>query len=47
MNKWQKIVNEFTRQDLTISTVESCTGGLLAGEITKIPGLLKFFWVGL
>ncbi|MGN1034231.1 MAG: CinA family protein [Oscillospiraceae bacterium] len=47
MNKWQKIVDEFTRQNLTISTVESCTGGFLAGEITKIPGASKVFFGGL
>ena len=47
MNKWQKIVDEFTKQNLTISTVESCTGGLLAGEITKIPGASKVFLGGL
>ena len=47
MNKWQKIVEEFIKQNLTISTVESCTGGLLAGEITKIPGASKAFLGGL
>lgn len=47
MNKWQKVVEEFIKQDLTISTVESCTGGLLAGEITKIPGASKVFLGGL
>ena len=47
MNKWQKVVEEFIKQDLTISTVESCTGGLLAGEITKIPGASKVFFGGL
>lgn len=47
MNKWQKIVDEFIEQNLTVSTVESCTGGLLAGEITKIPGASKLFLGGL
>lgn len=47
MSKWQKIVEEFIKENLTISTVESCTGGLLAGGITKIPGASKAFLGGL
>ena len=37
-NKWNTIVNNLIEQELTISTMESCTGGGIANEITKIPG---------
>ena len=34
-SKLVKITNE---QTITLSTAESCTGGLIAGAITEIPG---------
>ena len=37
-DKWNKIVNNLIKQELTISTMESCTGGGIANEITNIPG---------
>lgn len=40
-----KIVGYLTQNHITISTMESCTGGLLASLITDIPGasdILKF-----
>ncbi|MBE6529824.1 MAG: CinA family protein [Ruminococcaceae bacterium] len=33
-----RLVREFTQKGLTISTAESCTGGLIAKLITDIPG---------
>lgn len=33
----------FTKRRLTLSTAESCTGGLLAGAITAIQGSSAFF----
>ncbi len=41
----EKIVKYLIQNNLTISTMESCTGGLLASLITDIPGasnILKF-----
>lgn len=33
-----RLVRKFTQKGLTISTAESCTGGLIAKLITEIPG---------
>ena len=41
----KKIVNKLIKNNETISTMESCTGGMLASEITNISGsseILKF-----
>jgi nicotinamide-nucleotide amidase len=32
------IVTEFTQRGLMVATAESCTGGLIAGALTEIPG---------
>jgi len=43
--KLEKIVEILTKQNKTISTMESCTGGGLTNAITNIPGaseILKF-----
>jgi nicotinamide-nucleotide amidase len=34
----QRIVADFTARGLMVSTAESCTGGLIAGALTEIPG---------
>ena len=33
-----RLVKEFSERGMTISTAESCTGGLIAKKITDIPG---------
>lgn len=38
INKWNKIVTKLIDQNLTIATMESCTGGEIASEITNISG---------
>ena len=43
----KKIVNELIRKKLTISTAESCTGGLLSSAITSVSGSSKVFNLGL
>ena len=42
-NKLVKITNE---KKITLSTAESCTGGLIAGSITEIPGSSSVFHRG-
>ncbi|MDE1993583.1 MAG: CinA family protein [Rhizobiaceae bacterium] len=34
----QGIVTDFTARRLMVATAESCTGGLIAGALTEIPG---------
>ena len=43
----KKIVNRLIKKKLTISTAESCTGGLLSSFITSINGSSKVFDLGL
>ena len=43
----KKIVNKLIKKKLTISTVESCTGGLLSSAITSVAGSSKVFKLGL
>lgn len=38
MSNWKTIVNRLIEEELTISTMESCTGGGIANEITNISG---------
>ena len=43
----KKLVNKLIKKKLTISTVESCTGGLLSSVITSVSGSSKTFKLGL
>ncbi len=45
--KIEKIVKKLIKKNITISTAESCTGGLIASEITKVPNSSKIFNLGL
>lgn len=40
------VVKYLCEQGITISTAESCTGGLLSSAITSVPGSSKIFWLG-
>lgn len=42
----EAIVEEFTQAGLRLAIAESCTGGLLAGSITAIPGASAIFDCG-
>ena len=46
-NLSSKIVKLLTKQKLTVSFAESCTGGLLSQTITSISGSSKVFTIGL
>ena len=43
----KKIVNKLIKKKLTISTAESCTGGLLSSAIISAAGSSKVFKLGL
>ena len=42
----KEIVEKLIKLNKTISTMESCTGGSLAGSITNIPGASEIFKYG-
>lgn len=39
----RKVCNELLSRELTLSTAESCTGGLVAAAITSVPGSSAVF----
>ena len=39
----QVIADLFVKNNLTVSTAESCTSGLLAARLTDVPGSSKYF----
>ena len=43
----EKLVNLLKNKNLTISSMESCTGGLFASELTNIDGSSSIFKLGL
>jgi nicotinamide-nucleotide amidase len=42
----QRLTDDFRRRGLRLATAESCTGGLVAGCITEIPGASDVFFAG-
>lgn len=45
-NLEESVVKLLEEKELTISTAESCTGGLLAGRIINVPGVSEVFREG-
>ena len=43
----KEIIEILTKRKETISTMESCTGGKVANEITNIPGASEVFQLGI
>ena len=43
----KKLHKQLIDKKLTISVAESCTGGLLASNLTKLPNSSKYFQMGL
>ncbi len=43
----KKVAHLLTKNELTIATAESCTGGLIAHRLTNIPGSSAYFMTGL
>ena len=42
-----KLHKKLIKKKTTISVVESCTGGLLSSNLTKLSGSSKYFKMGL
>ena len=40
------VVRLLQKYELTVTTAESCTGGLIAGRIVNVPGASDVFWAG-
>ena len=47
MPSYKKIINELIKRNISISVVESCSGGQLSSTITSIPGVSKIFSMGI
>jgi nicotinamide mononucleotide (NMN) deamidase PncC len=43
MSLFQQLHDLCVEKDISISTAESCTAGLLASKITSVPGASFFF----
>lgn len=43
----EKTVNLLKSKKLTVSTAESCTGGMLSAYITSVPGVSEIFELGI
>lgn len=41
-----KLLKLLEEKNLTVTTVESCTGGLIGGAITSVPGASKYYKMG-
>ncbi len=46
MTDTERLISVLKEKNLTVSTAESCTGGLISGEITSVPGASDVFGYG-
>ena len=44
---YKKTLTKIMNKNKTLSIAESCTGGRICNEITKIPGISKTFLLGI
>ena len=42
----RRVIDRLTRANATLATAESCTGGLIAGALTDVPGASAAFYGG-
>ena len=47
LKKIKLIINKLIKKKITLSVVESCTGGLLSQNITSVTGVSKIFKFGI
>lgn len=46
MTDTERLISLLKEKNMTVSTAESCTGGLISGEITSVPGASDVFGYG-
>ena len=47
MHSYCKIIKKLLKKNISVSTVESCTGGLLSSKFTSFAGISKIYNMGL
>ena len=47
MHSYRKIIKKLLKKNISVSTVESCTGGLLSSKFTSFAGISKIYNMGL
>lgn len=42
----QRLITVLTKKNITVSTAESCTGGMIGACLTSIPGISEYYGYG-